>query len=115
MVALRTTGYPWCAVFITAAFLRVPFHLYYGPSAIAITVWPLLMVLLVRRLGLWAVLGAAIGHSIWDLSAYLPDAANWTVKGILIAGAVPFYIRWSNGIQRTADQAALTTTTFTKR
>lgn len=66
-VGLRKTGYSWGTVAVTAVLLRVPFHLYYGWSAIALTLWALAFVVLYRRTGV--ILPFVLAHALWNFTA----------------------------------------------
>ncbi|NOW00424.1 CPBP family intramembrane glutamic endopeptidase [Isoptericola chiayiensis] len=65
VVALRRAGYSWIIVCITAACVRVPFHLYYGWEALLVSVWAVLLVALYRRTGTLAPIVAE--HATWNL------------------------------------------------
>lgn len=65
-VALRKAEYGWGYVLVTAVLLRIPFHLYYGWSAITLGLWALAFVVLYRRLG--TVIPLALAHALWNLT-----------------------------------------------
>ena len=82
VTALRTTGYSWTVVCITAVVVRVPFHLYYGWGAIGLGLWAVLIIALYRRTG--ALLGIITAHALFNGLNSLGDA-GMVVKGTLIA------------------------------
>ncbi len=65
----RGAGWRWGLVVAVAVAVRVPFHLYYGWSAIAFALWAALVVLLYRRTG--ALLAIVLAHSAWNLGSLL--------------------------------------------
>ncbi|KAB8291438.1 type II CAAX prenyl endopeptidase Rce1 family protein [Bifidobacterium avesanii] len=66
VVGLRWVGSPWWLVTCAAVALRVPFHLYYGWAAFAIGVWPVLAVMLYRRVGM--ITPMIVAHGMYDVS-----------------------------------------------
>lgn len=87
VVALRRGGYSWTTVCVVAVLLRVPFHLYYGWSALALAVWAVLMVALYRRTG--TVVPIVLAHSTWNLCVYPSVAAA--------GGQFVLYVCWGVG------------------
>ena len=65
VVGLRRCGYRWWVVVLVAVVVRVPFHLYYGWGALALSLWAVGVVLLYRRTG--ALLGIVAAHAIWNM------------------------------------------------
>lgn len=65
----RGAGWRWGVIVAVAVAVRVPFHLYYGWSAIAFALWAALVVLLYRRTG--ALLAVVLAHSAWNLGSLL--------------------------------------------
>ncbi|MGO3233200.1 MAG: CPBP family glutamic-type intramembrane protease [Microbacterium sp.] len=70
VVALRAAGHGWTIVFLAAAAVRVPFHLYYGWGAFGLAVWACLIVLLYKRTG--AIAAIILGHATFNLVNYIP-------------------------------------------
>lgn len=71
VIGLRYAGAPWWLVTCVAVGLRVPFHLYYGWAAFAIAVWPVLAVLLYRRVGMITPL--IVAHGMYDVSTAMTN------------------------------------------
>ncbi|KAA8817208.1 CPBP family intramembrane metalloprotease [Bifidobacterium callitrichos] len=71
VIGLRYAGAPWWLVTCVAVGLRVPFHLYYGWAAFAIAVWPVLAVLLYRRMGMITPL--IVAHGMYDVSTAMTN------------------------------------------
>lgn len=61
VIALRRVGYSWTTVCVTAACLRVPFHMYYGWTAIIFAAWAIAAVFLYRRTG--AIVAIILAHA----------------------------------------------------
>lgn len=64
VTALRTTGYSWTVVCITAIAARVPFHIYYGWGALGLSLWAVLIVALYRRTN--ALLAIIAAHAAFN-------------------------------------------------
>ncbi|WP_380162652.1 type II CAAX prenyl endopeptidase Rce1 family protein [Kineococcus sp. R86509] len=85
VAVLRRAQFSWRAVIITAAVLRVSFHIYYGVGSIFLAVWAVGMVLLYARHG--RVLGAIVGHSLWDLAADTGTLSGTPIPQFCMYGA----------------------------
>jgi hypothetical protein len=81
ITALRTAGYSWWVVCVTAVAVRVPFHLYYGWGALGLTVWALLIIVLYRRTN--ALLAIVLAHAAFNGLNYLDDLGV-AIKWLLI-------------------------------
>lgn len=66
VTGLRWVRAPWWLVTCAAVALRVPFHLYYGWAAFAIAVWPVLAVMLYRRVGM--ITPMIVAHGMYDVA-----------------------------------------------
>lgn len=81
VTALRTNGYSWRVVCITAIILRVPFHLYYGWGAAGLSLWAALIIALYRRTN--ALLAIVAAHATFNALNY-PDGVGPAIKAVLI-------------------------------
>lgn len=87
VVALRSTGHSWWVVAAACVLVRVPFHMFYGWGALAMLVWPVLLMLLYRRTN--AIAAIIAEHAVWNWSSSMPAEWSLAVKGIVaITGAV---------------------------
>jgi hypothetical protein len=70
LVILRAGRVPWPGVFGLLIVMRLLYHLYYGPAALAMAPWALGAALVY----LWArsIIGIMVAHSLYDLTT-LPD------------------------------------------
>ena len=96
VVGLRHAGMPWWAVTCVAVALRVPFHLYYGWAAFAIGVWPVLAVLLFRRVGM--ITPMIVAHGMYDVSTAMTSLTGvagslWPV--VLAAAIMATPVVWA--------------------
>jgi len=68
LVILRAGRVPWPGVFGLLIVMRLLYHLYYGPGAIAMAPWALGAAIVY----LWArsIIGIMVAHSIYDLTAF---------------------------------------------
>ncbi|ROT86245.1 CPBP family intramembrane glutamic endopeptidase [Bifidobacterium mongoliense] len=82
VVALHATGYNRWVIVVVAILVRIPFHLYYGWSAIALFVWVVLTILLYWRTG--AIVGIVLAHTVWDVLFYLPYFISFVIKVVLV-------------------------------
>jgi hypothetical protein len=82
VVALHATGYNRWVIVVVAILVRIPFHLYYGWSAIALFVWVVLTILLYWRTG--AIVGIVLAHTVWDVLLYLPYSISFVIKVVLV-------------------------------
>lgn len=82
VVALHATGYNRWVIVVVAILVRIPFHLYYGWSAIALFVWVVLTILLYWRTG--AIVGIVLAHTVWDVLFYLPYSISFVIKVVLV-------------------------------
>lgn len=97
VIGLRWVGSPWWLVGAVAMCLRVPFHLYYGWAAFAIAVWPVLAVLLFRRVGM--ITPMIVAHGMYDVSTSMTSltvvfGSNWplVVSGLIVATPVVWLV-----------------------
>jgi hypothetical protein len=75
LIILRAGKVPWPGVFALLIAMRISYHLYYGVGAVVVALWAFGTVVVY----LWArsIIGLAIAHSLYDLSA-LPD--EWATR-----------------------------------
>lgn len=93
VTALRWVGAPWWLVTCVAVGLRVPFHLYYGWAAFAIAVWPVLAVMLYRRVGM--ITPMIVAHGMYDVATAMTSltavaGSSWPLvaSGAIVATPV---------------------------
>lgn len=97
VVGLRYVNLPWWLVTCVAVCLRVPFHLYYGWAAFAIGVWPVLAVMLYRRIGMITPL--IVAHGMYDVSTSMvnlngfagsawPEVVGYAIMAMPVVWAV---------------------------
>lgn len=88
VVSLRVTEHPWPVVMVVAVLVRVPFHLYYGWGALALAVWPVLMVMLYKRTG--AIAAIILAHASFDMVTFIPgDASSGLIQAaVALVGLV---------------------------
>ena len=109
VICLRYVDLPWWLVIVVAAALRVPFHLYYGWAAFAIAVWPVLAVLLFRRVGM--ITPFIVAHGMYDVSTAMtglngfagsvwPSAIAYAIMAMPAIWALTVTIRWVGGVIR---------------
>ncbi|MCH9275430.1 CPBP family intramembrane metalloprotease [Bifidobacterium amazonense] len=79
-VGLRRCKVPWTAVAVVAIVLRISLHLYYGPAIVSWALWPLLYVMLYRRIG--SIVPMILAHGVYDLSIVLDE---WWLSHMVIA------------------------------
>jgi hypothetical protein len=105
---LEQRGYSATTVIVIAMVVRVSYHLYYGPGAIAIALWALATVLIYRRIRRLAPF--IICHVVWDARITIAHqsvgSANLIMAAFIIA-AIGFYLRWRdwNGHGQLAPEA----------
>lgn len=81
VVALERLGAkPW-TIYTVAVVLRLAFHMYYGPPALALIIWAVISVWLFRRTRL--IMPLVIVHVLWDVNGL---SAEWTpvVSGLVL-------------------------------
>lgn len=90
LIILRAARLPWPAVFALLVALRLSYHLYYGPGAVFLTLWALGTVVVY----LWArsIIGIAIAHSLFDLSALPAELGHPGIGALLRLAYVLFCI-----------------------
>lgn len=90
VIALRRVGYSWTTICITAACLRVPFHVYYGwVIMIFVAIWAIAAVLLYRRTrAITAIILAHAAHNIFIALDPLAPGIYLTNLGLCILGVV---------------------------
>ena len=109
VIGLRYVDLPWWLVIIVAVGLRVPFHLYYGWAAFAIAVWPVLAVLLYRRVGM--ITPFIVAHGMYDVSTAMtslngfagsvwPSAIAYAIMAMPAIWALVVVIRWIGRVIR---------------
>lgn len=81
VTALRTTGYSWTVVCITAIVVRVPFHIYYGWGAVGLSLWAVLIVALYRRTN--ALLAIIAAHAAFN-GLNFAGLPGGIIKGLLV-------------------------------
>lgn len=89
VIALRRVGHSWTTVCVTAACLRVPFHMYYGWTTIIFAAWAIAAVFLYRRTGAIAaiILAHAAHNAFISLNPLIPGI-YLTNLGICILAVV---------------------------
>lgn len=95
VIALRRVGYSWPVVFVTAALLRVPFHMYYGWATVIFALWAIFAVLLYRRT--CAIAAIIVSHALHNFIIRIGGVIDdFEILNILICAlALPvclFYI-----------------------
>jgi len=92
---LEQRGWSSGAVVAIATFVRVAYHVYYGPGVIVIACWALAAVLLYRRIR--RLTPFIVCHGAWDMFAALHHRAA-TIGGlgfVAFSGvAVVWFVRW---------------------
>lgn len=79
-VGLRRCKVSWPAIAAVAVLLRLSYHLYYGPAIVSWALWPLLYVMLYRRIG--SIVPMILAHGVNDLAIALD---TWWQSHMVIA------------------------------
>jgi hypothetical protein len=81
LVILRAGRLPWSGVFGLLIVMRLLHHLYYGPGAIAMTLWALGAAFVY----LWArsIIGIMVAHSLYDLTTFPDELGHPGVAALL--------------------------------
>lgn len=89
--ALRVAGYRWWVVVLVAVALRVPFHLYYGWSALTLALWAALAMLLYRRTK--AILALILEHSLINVLNFSAPEVSMFVIPVMLLAVLPIVAR----------------------
>ncbi|NNH71579.1 CPBP family intramembrane metalloprotease [Nocardia uniformis] len=95
MAIMWRLRWPWWAQVAVLAALRLPFHLYYGPAAIAmVIVWCVLLRYAYDRVRLvWPFM---VAHALYNLNTFVVPAGlpKAGITLVMLALGVTFFVRW---------------------